>query len=126
MVAGRFFYSPRSDRYRVFKAAELPSLILSYVHAISTTLYSLPTRLAYVYLNYILVLWTTPGTPVGQDLVRRTHELQNTPRWYNEFAKTKFTKVPRDAGFVVLLLLQDVEDVFGVGAVCRLLRGWLW
>ena len=78
MDAGRFFYSSRSARYSVFKAAEFPSLIPSYIPVITTPLYSPPTRLSNVHscplVIYILVLWTTPGTPVGQDLVRRTHE----------------------------------------------------
>ena len=44
----------------------------------------LPTRYRrlLIILFYISVLWTTPGTLVGQDIVRRTHDLQNNIKNY--------------------------------------------
>ena len=45
---------------------------------------------------YILVPWTTPGTPVGQDNVRRTHDLQDKKQNYK-------IVVERDPRFIPLL-----------------------
>ena len=48
-----------------------------------------------ILLIYIIVPWTTPGTPVGQDFVRRTHDYKTIHVGSkNEFAKTKFYKMP--------------------------------
>ena len=70
----------------------------------------LQTRLLITYY-YILVPWTTPGTPVGQDNVRRTRDLQNTKKDYKS-----------DRLILVAILYQDVEDSLGVWASGRVVR----
>ena len=61
----------------------------------------------YLKLIYIFFPWTTHGTPVGQDFVHRTHDLQN------EFEKQNFTKNCLLGVIFVLLLRGIVPELIG-------------
>ena len=67
---------------------------------------------------YILVPWTTPGTPVGQDNVRLTH---NFTKYQNNKKTTKLVVL-----ILVAILYQDVEDILGVWGSGRLVRLNCW
>ena len=73
----------------------------------------LQTRLLITYY-YILVPWTTPGTPVGQDNVRRTH---NFTKYQNNKKTTKLVVL-----ILVAILYQDVEDILGIWGSGRVVR----
>ena len=77
-VLGRFFYSYKKRPLQCIQGGRNPSLIPSYILVITPPLYSPPTYPSTAHSCpfvgiYIFVPWTTPGTPVGQDLVRRPH-----------------------------------------------------
>ena len=84
---------------------------------LGTPTYSvLHTRLLLTYY-YILVPWTTPGTPVGQDNVRRTHDLQNTKQ-QKDYKSGRL--------ILVAILYQDVEDSLGVWGSGRVRLDCRW
>ena len=54
-------------------------------------------------------LWTTPGTPVGQDNVRRTHDLQNN---------SKITKMA-PLGMILVHSSSKISRMFAGSGWCQ-------
>ena len=101
---------PSADREARNSAFYLDSTFLTY---------SLYLPAYFLKLIYIFVPWTTPGTPVGQDFVRRTHDYKRMD--LNEFCQ-KFTKMPLRQGglkfcFTPLLICRGCPRGRGFGQV---------
>ena len=91
-------YEVRGLVYISFSCIRSRAFRRSVILGLGAPTYSvLHTRLLLTYY-YILVPWTTPGTPVGQDNVRRTHNLKNNKNYKNGRFNPRCIPLPRCRG----------------------------